>query len=98
MTQCRLASPVVHLIIAIGIVAPAFAIAAKFVARISRPGVKQPFLLVEPDSSPVASVILFPGGNGKIKPWKRDPEQYGGNFLVLLAPNSRCPPIQGKTK
>ena len=94
MTQCRLASPVVHLIITIGIVAPAFALEEKFVARTSRPGVKQPFLLVEP----VASVILFPGGNGKIKPWKRDPEQYGGNFLVLLAPISRCPPIQGKTK
>ena len=91
MTQCRLASSVAHLIIAIGI-------EEKFVARTSRPGVKHPFLLVEPGGSPVASVILFPGGNGKIKPWKRDPEQYGGNFLVILAPNSRCPPIQGKTK
>ena len=48
----------------------------------TRPGVDQLFLLIEPDVPPIASVILFPGGSGKIKLWKNDPTKYGNNFLV----------------
>ncbi len=64
--------------------APSFAIEENLTARMTRPEVKQLFLLVEPDVPPVASVILFPGGSGKIKLWKNDPSQYGNNFLVRM--------------
>ncbi len=66
----------------IGASAPSFAIDETIVARKTRPGVKQLFLLVEPDVPPVASVILFAGGSGRIKLWKMDPARYGTNFLV----------------
>ena len=62
--------------------APSFAVGEKLSARETRPGVTQLFLPVEPDVPPVASVILFPGGSGKIKLWKKDPSRYGENFLV----------------
>lgn len=77
----------------IAIAAPSFAIDESVAALKTRPGVEQPFLLVEPDVAPVASVILFPGGSGKIKLWKKDPSRYGNNFLVRprrMAPTSRA--------
>lgn len=41
----------------------------------TRPGVTQPFLLVKPDAAPVASVLLFTGGDGVVG-------RTRGNFLV----------------
>jgi pimeloyl-ACP methyl ester carboxylesterase len=52
------------------------------VAVPTRPGVEQLILLVAPKGQPVASVILFPGGSGKIGLWKNDPGGYGNSFLV----------------
>jgi hypothetical protein len=48
----------------------------------SRPGVTQPFLLVEPDGAPVASVILFTGGDGVLGFKGAGPFPRGGNFVV----------------
>ena len=48
--------------------------------EMTRPEVKQLFLLVEPDVQPVASVILFPGGSGKIKLWKKDQSHGQGRL------------------
>ncbi len=49
----------------------------------TRPGVPQPFLLVKPDRPPVASVILFAGGNGQLGVAKWATGGRGsGNFLV----------------
>jgi hypothetical protein len=48
----------------------------------SRPGVTQPFILVEPDEAPAASVILFPGGDGVVGFKGPGPYPRGGNFLV----------------
>ncbi|MEK6716445.1 MAG: alpha/beta hydrolase, partial [candidate division NC10 bacterium] len=49
----------------------------------TRPGVTQPFLLVKPDRPPVASVILFAGGNGQLalSAWATGGGKRG-NFLV----------------
>ena len=48
----------------------------------SRPGVTQPFVLVEPFGSPVASAILFTGGEGVLGFTGPGPFGPGGNFLV----------------
>jgi len=48
----------------------------------SRPGVTQPFILVEPAGPPVASVILFTGGEGVVGFKGSGPFPRGGNFLV----------------
>jgi predicted alpha/beta-hydrolase family hydrolase len=47
----------------------------------TRPGVTQSFLLVRPPARPLASVILFAGGNGALALGSRRPG-LGGNFLV----------------
>ena len=54
----------------------------RVVAIDTRPGVAIAFVVVEPEAKPVASAILFPGGPGKIKLWKRSPPNLGNNFLV----------------
>lgn len=48
----------------------------------SRPGVSQRFVLVEPPVAPVASVILFTGGEGALGFTGPGPFPRGGNFLV----------------
>ena len=49
----------------------------------TRPGVSQPFLLLKPARPPVASVILFAGGNGLLGVAKWATGGRGsGNFLV----------------
>lgn len=48
----------------------------------SRPGVTQPFVVVESAGAPVASVILFPGGEGVVGFKGPGPFPRGGNFLV----------------
>jgi len=48
----------------------------------TRPGVTIAFVIVEPEAKPVAGVILFAGGSGKIKLWERSPPNLGNNFLV----------------
>ncbi len=82
MIRNRFAAPLVAMLSAVGTTAPSFAVDEKLAARKTRPDVEQLFLLVEPDVPPVASVILFPGGAGKIKLWQKDPSKYGGDFLV----------------
>jgi len=47
-----------------------------------RPGVTQPFYLVRPAGPPVASLILFPGGEGVVGFTGAPPFPRGGNFLV----------------
>ena len=47
----------------------------------TRPGVTQPFYLIAPSAKPVASLILFPGGNGAIGASLPSDLQHG-NFLV----------------
>ncbi len=47
----------------------------------TRPGVTQSFYVTKPDGPPVASLILFPGGDGKLRGYgPAQPKQ--GNFLV----------------
>ena len=82
MFRKRIGAIFITMLVLIEFIAPSFAIEEKLTARMTRPDVKQLFLLIEPDVPPVASVILFPGGSGKIKLWKEDPTQYGNNFLV----------------
>ena len=48
----------------------------------TRPGVTQPFLLVRPDRPPVASVILFAGGHGRLALSERGIGWGSRNFLV----------------
>ena len=48
----------------------------------SRPGVAESFLLVQPDSPPVASVILLSGGEGVVSLNRYGPSWKHGNFLV----------------
>lgn len=49
----------------------------------TRSGVSVGFVLVEPDRPPVANVILFVGGSGKLKLWRRSTPLplHKGNFL-----------------
>ncbi len=50
----------------------------------TRPGVTLGMVVVRPDAAPVAGVILFAGGSGKLKLWRRTrPLRLDrGNFLV----------------
>ncbi len=50
----------------------------------TRPGVRVGFVLIEPARPPVASAILFSGGSGKLRLWRRSrPLSLDrGNFLV----------------
>jgi alpha-beta hydrolase superfamily lysophospholipase len=48
----------------------------------SRPGVTQAFLLVRPPAAPVASVVLFAGGRGRVGLERGRPGPRGTNFLV----------------
>jgi len=63
--------------------APASAQRPESMQRIeSRPGVTQPFVLVEPPDTPVAAVILFTGGDGVLGFTGPGPFPSGRNFLV----------------
>jgi pimeloyl-ACP methyl ester carboxylesterase len=48
----------------------------------TRPGVTQSFVLVRPSEPPVASVVLFAGGNGALNLSSGRLAGLGGNFLV----------------
>ncbi len=48
----------------------------------TRSGVQQPFVVIEPKTTPVASVILFTGGNGKIRTHRDGTDIRNKNFLV----------------
>ncbi len=48
----------------------------------TRPGVTQPFLVVRPSGSPVATVILFTGGDGVLGLGAGGMESGANNFLV----------------
>jgi len=48
----------------------------------TRPGVTQAFLLVKPTSRPMASVILFAGGQGRLALSDQGTGEGGDNFLV----------------
>lgn len=64
----------------------AVAEAADLVSLETRPGVQQRFILLEPESAPVASVVLFPGGKGALQlssVFGHPTMQWGkNNFLV----------------
>ena len=56
---------------------------AESLIRVStRPGVEQPFILVEPETGPVASVILFAGGSGKLRTDRYGTRVKSENFLI----------------
>jgi pimeloyl-ACP methyl ester carboxylesterase len=48
----------------------------------ARPGVTESFLLLRPDKAPVASVIMFAGGDGNLALTPAGLGQLQGNFLV----------------
>jgi len=48
----------------------------------TRPGVTQAFLLIRPAGKPVSSVVLFAGGNGRLRLSAQGVEWGEGNFLV----------------
>ncbi len=63
---------------------PAHAANERTVTIDTRPGVRVGFVLIEPEQAPVASAILFSGGSGKLRLWRRSrplPLERG-NFLV----------------
>lgn len=47
----------------------------------TRPGVTQPFYVTRPAGAPVASLLLFAGGDGRLTPYRPADLQHG-NFLV----------------
>ena len=47
----------------------------------TRPGVTQPFYVTRPAAAPVASLLLFAGGDGRLTPYRPADLQHG-NFLV----------------
>ncbi|HEY7654760.1 MAG TPA: alpha/beta hydrolase [Methylomirabilota bacterium] len=49
---------------------------------VARPGVTESFLLLRPAGAPVASVIIFAGGDGNLALTPAGPQQLQGNFLV----------------
>lgn len=69
---------------AIAAPAPAQAAGERTVTIHTRPGVTTGFVLVEPTGPPVAGVILFSGGSGRLSLWRRSgPLRVDrGNFLV----------------
>lgn len=52
----------------------------------ARPGVTESFLLVRPKGAPVASVIIFAGGDGNLALTPAGLGQLQGNFLVRTRP------------
>lgn len=52
----------------------------------ARPGVTESFLLLRPEGAPVASVIIFAGGDGNLALTPAGPQQLQGNFLVRTGP------------
>ncbi len=62
----------------------AYAAKERTVTIDTRPGISVGAVVVEPDDAPVAAVILFIGGHGKLRLWRRSrplPLNHG-NFLV----------------
>jgi len=55
--------------------------ADELVVVATRPGITQPFYVTRPDGPPVASVVLFTGGDGRLGPYHPANLQHG-NFLV----------------
>jgi pimeloyl-ACP methyl ester carboxylesterase len=77
----RLAGIVLALaVLAPAVSAPAFEASVKTLEP--RPGVTESFLLVHPEGPPVASVILFSGGEGAVLLKRFGPKWSHGNFLV----------------
>jgi len=73
----------VTLVLAVSALAPsAPAFEASVQTLPSRPGVTESFLLVRPESPPVASVILLSGGEGILALNRYGPSWKHGNFLV----------------
>jgi pimeloyl-ACP methyl ester carboxylesterase len=72
------------LLLAMGALAPSAARAADEEVRTvpARPGVTESFLLLRPEGAPVASVIIFAGGDGNLALTPEGPRQLQGNFLV----------------
>ena len=52
----------------------------------ARPGVTESFLLLRPEGAPVATVIIFAGGDGNLALTARGLGQLQGNFLVRTRP------------
>jgi len=71
-------------LIAMGSLAPSAARGANEEVRTvaARPGVTESFLLLRPEGAPVASVIIFAGGDGNLALTPAGPRQLQGNFLV----------------
>jgi len=61
---------------------PALAAQEEVRSVATRAGVTERFLLVHPDVTPVASVILFAGGDGALNLSEKGIGNLGGNFLV----------------
>lgn len=71
----------------IHLIATTPAIAAEEIVTIeSRPGVSLPLLLISPESSPAAGLLIYVGGGGGIGlKADREPGKRGGNFLFRTA-------------
>jgi pimeloyl-ACP methyl ester carboxylesterase len=77
----RLRGAAVLALLALAVPGEAFESAVKTLE--SRPGVTESFLLVQPETPPVASVVLFAGGEGVINLQRAGNPSWGrGNFLV----------------
>jgi len=80
-------APVAVLLLAAALPVPAARAADEEVRTIpGRPGVTQSFLLVRPAGVPVASVIIFAGGDGNLALTAAGIGQLQGNFLVRTRP------------
>jgi len=56
--------------------------AEELVTLPTRPGITQPIHVTRPAGPPVANLLLFPGGDGRIMPYRSPPNLHNGNFLV----------------
>jgi len=76
------------LALVLGAALPPFARAADEEVRTvpARPGVTESFLLLRPEGSPVATVIIFAGGDGNLALTPSGLGQLQGNFLVRTRP------------
>ncbi len=78
----RLAASGLALLLAASLPLPAGALDEEVRTVPARPGVTESFLLLRPDGPPVASVIIFAGGDGNLALTPSGLGQLQGNFLV----------------
>jgi pimeloyl-ACP methyl ester carboxylesterase len=82
----RLAALGLALLLGVGLSASAHAADEEVRTIPARPGVTESFLLMRPEGAPVATVIIFAGGDGNLALTRAGLGGLQGNFLVRTRP------------